>query len=71
MATQLGVLAAAHETPRRLSEARSRLHYTTGDATGVGAARGPKVLAHVVNDAGRWGSGFVMAVSANWPDAAR
>ena len=47
-----------------------RLHYVTGDATTVSHGRGFKVIAHVCNDLGRWGKGFVMAVSAKWPDVA-
>ena len=40
--------------------------YLQGDATSPQAA-GPKIIAHVCNDAGRWGKGFVLAVSARWP----
>ncbi|MFK7789170.1 MAG: macro domain-containing protein [Phycisphaeraceae bacterium] len=45
----------------------TRLRYVTGDATdpmGVG----PKVIAHVCNDVGGWGRGFVLALSARWPE---
>jgi O-acetyl-ADP-ribose deacetylase (regulator of RNase III) len=38
----------------------------TGDATSPQAA-GPKVVAHVCNDVGGWGKGFVLAVSRRWP----
>ena len=41
------------------------LVYKKGDATK------PQVgwlLAHVVNDVGAWGAGFVLALSARWPD---
>ncbi len=37
------------------------------DATDPQAA-GPKVVAHCCNDLGRWGKGFVLAVSARWPE---
>jgi len=47
------------------------LHYVTGDATAVQYGKGRKIIAHVCNDAGRWGKGFVMAISGKWPDAAR
>lgn len=40
--------------------------YLHGDATSPQAA-GPKIIAHVCNDAGRWGKGFVLAISARWP----
>lgn len=41
------------------------LLYVQGDATApVGA--GPKVIAHVCNDIGGWGRGFVMAISRRW-----
>ena len=42
--------------------------YVHGDATAP-AVKGPKIIAHIVNDAGRWGKGFVMAVSRKWPKA--
>ncbi|MEV8511377.1 macro domain-containing protein [Dactylosporangium sp. NPDC051484] len=41
-----------------------------GDATSPQAA-GPKVIAHVCNDLGGWGKGFVVAVSRRWPDPER
>ncbi|RSS80060.1 macro domain-containing protein [Streptomyces sp. WAC06614] len=37
-----------------------------GDAT-VPQAKGPKIIAHVCNDLGGWGKGFVRAVSRRWP----
>jgi O-acetyl-ADP-ribose deacetylase (regulator of RNase III) len=45
--------------------------YTTGDATEP-IGPGPKVLVHVCNDRGRWGKGFVVAISKRWktPEAA-
>ena len=58
-------------TPGRGPGATSRLHYVRGDATAVAHGRGYKVIAHVCNDLGRWGKGFVMAVSAKWPDVAK
>jgi O-acetyl-ADP-ribose deacetylase (regulator of RNase III) len=42
------------------------ISYLVGDATApVGV--GPKVIAHICNDVGRWGRGFVVAVSRRWP----
>ena len=38
-----------------------------GDATAP-AGEGPKLLLHVCNDIGSWGSGFVLAVSRRWPE---
>lgn len=38
-----------------------------GDATSP-QAKGNKIIAHVCNDLGKWGKGFVMAVSARWPE---
>jgi O-acetyl-ADP-ribose deacetylase (regulator of RNase III) len=43
------------------------IHYLKGDAT-CPQARGAKVIAHVCNDRGRWGKGFVLALSARWPE---
>ncbi len=39
-----------------------------GDATSP-QAKGSKIVAHICNDLGKWGKGFVMAVSARWPAA--
>ncbi len=40
--------------------------YLAGDAT-CPQATGPKIIAHVCNDTGGWGKGFVVAISARWP----
>lgn len=42
-----------------------------GDASSP-QARGPKIIAHVCNDLGGWGKGFVLALSKRWsePEAA-
>jgi O-acetyl-ADP-ribose deacetylase (regulator of RNase III) len=47
------------------------IKYIKGDATQPQAS-GYKVIAHVCNDLGRWGKGFVLAVSKRWsePEAA-
>ncbi len=41
-----------------------------GDATSP-QAKGPKIVAHVCNDIGGWGKGFVLAVSRRWPEPER
>ncbi|MDO3686776.1 macro domain-containing protein [Micromonospora sp. C28ISP2-4] len=41
-----------------------------GDATSP-QAKGPKIVAHVCNDLGGWGKGFVLAVSRRWPEPER
>jgi O-acetyl-ADP-ribose deacetylase (regulator of RNase III) len=38
-----------------------------GDATSP-QAKGPKIIAHVCNDLGGWGKGFVLAISRRWPE---
>lgn len=43
------------------------IDYVTGDATAPNVD-GPKIIAHVCNDLGAWGAGFVLAVSARWPE---
>ncbi|GAA1565624.1 macro domain-containing protein [Actinomadura kijaniata] len=47
------------------------VRYVRGDATSP-QAKGVKVVAHVCNDLGGWGKGFVLAVSRRWkePEAA-
>lgn len=41
------------------------IHYLTGDAT-VPQGNGLKVIAHIVNNAGAWGAGFVLALNKRW-----
>lgn len=41
--------------------------YLKGDATSPQAS-GPKIIAHICNDRGGWGKGFVLAVSNRWKD---
>lgn len=41
-----------------------------GDATSP-QAKGPKVIAHICNDLGGWGKGFVLAISRRWPEPER
>lgn len=41
------------------------MHYVIGDATEP--VQRPAVIAHVCNDAGGWGRGFVLALSNRWP----
>ncbi|GAA4967899.1 macro domain-containing protein [Actinoplanes utahensis] len=48
----------------------SDLKIIKGDATSP-QAKGPKVIAHVCNDIGAWGKGFVEAVSRRWPEPER
>ncbi|MEU4427958.1 macro domain-containing protein [Actinoplanes sp. NPDC024001] len=46
------------------------LQIIKGDATSPQAA-GPKIIAHVSNDIGGWGKGFVIALSRRWPEPER
>lgn len=41
-----------------------------GDATCPQAA-GNKIICHICNDIGKWGTGFVLALSARWPEPER
>ncbi|MGW0883654.1 macro domain-containing protein [Streptomyces sp. NPDC002671] len=45
----------------------SEISYVRGDAT-VPSVKGAKVIAHVCNDLGGWGKGFVLALSRRWPE---
>ncbi|MEV5972391.1 macro domain-containing protein [Streptomyces sp. NPDC051921] len=42
------------------------IEYVRGDATAP-RGKGVKIIAHVCNDLGGWGKGFVLAVSRRWP----
>ncbi|MDA5140998.1 macro domain-containing protein [Streptomyces sp. AD681] len=44
----------------------SEISYVRGDATAP-SVKGVKMIAHVCNDLGGWGKGFVLAVSRRWP----
>ncbi|MFF3861112.1 macro domain-containing protein [Streptomyces sp. NPDC002209] len=44
-----------------------QLRIIAGDATSP-QAKGPKIIAHVCNDIGGWGKGFVVALSKRWPE---
>lgn len=44
------------------------IQYLTGDATAP-VGDGKKIIAHVCNDIGAWGKGFVLPVSKKWPSA--
>ncbi|MET9504771.1 macro domain-containing protein [Streptomyces sp. NPDC006622] len=48
----------------------SEITYVRGDATAP-SVRGVKVIAHVCNDIGGWGKGFVLALSRRWPEPER
>jgi O-acetyl-ADP-ribose deacetylase (regulator of RNase III) len=47
--------------------AMTPLVFVRGDATSP-QATGPKVIAHICNDVGGWGKGFVLAISKRWPE---
>lgn len=48
----------------------SGITYVVGDATRP-VGTGPKVIAHVCNDQGGWGRGFVVALSRHWAEPER
>lgn len=44
------------------------LRFVVGDATRLGfGGNSRKYLCHIVNDVGKWGAGFVLALSRRWP----
>jgi O-acetyl-ADP-ribose deacetylase (regulator of RNase III) len=43
------------------------VHYARGDATRPQGEE-PKIIAHICNDIGRWGKGFVLALSKRWKE---
>jgi O-acetyl-ADP-ribose deacetylase (regulator of RNase III) len=45
----------------------TKIEYRIGDATRP-AGRGSRIICHVCNDEGAWGSGFVAALSRMWAD---
>ena len=47
------------------------IKYVKGDATQAFVTHGTRIIAHIVNDEGAWGAGFVLALSARWPHVER
>ncbi|MCM1949965.1 macro domain-containing protein [Streptomyces hydrogenans] len=45
----------------------TEIAYVRGDATAP-RGKGVRIVAHVCNDLGGWGKGFVLAVSRRWPE---
>lgn len=45
----------------------AKINYVIGDATNP-QTDGNKVICHICNDMGRWGAGFVLALSQKWPE---
>lgn len=43
-----------------------QVEYTHGDATAPHGT-GPRIIAHVCNDDGGWGKGFVLPLAQRWP----
>jgi O-acetyl-ADP-ribose deacetylase (regulator of RNase III) len=43
------------------------IKYLNGDATNPSSS-GPNVIAHICNDIGGWGKGFVLAITKRWPE---
>lgn len=46
---------------------RKEIKYIKGDATAP-VGEGNKIIVHICNDIGGWGKGFVLALTARWPD---
>lgn len=45
----------------------TQITYLKGDATNP-MAKGNKIIAHICNDVGGWGKGFVLAISRKWKE---
>ena len=45
----------------------NKINYVTGDATEP-VGDGIKIIAHICNNIGAWGAGFVLALSRKWSD---
>ena len=45
---------------------KNTITYIKGDATSP-QAKGVKIIAHICNNLGGWGKGFVLAISKRWP----
>lgn len=47
------------------------VRYLRGDATALRETFGMGIIAHVCNNKGGWGAGFVLSVSRKWPEVER
>lgn len=47
-----------------------KITYLKGDAT-IPQVSGTKIIAHICNDIGGWGKGFVLAISKRWKEPAK
>lgn len=45
---------------------QTQIKYVVGDA--LAPPERPAIIAHICNDAGGWGAGFVIAISRRWPE---
>merc|ERR1712176_1304243 len=45
---------------------RGALHHVSGDASKAQYGKGKKIITQICNDSGRWGKGFVMAITDTW-----
>ena len=48
-----------------ISNKKMNITYLVGDATAP-QTEGKKIIAHICNDLGKWGKGFVLAISKRW-----
>lgn len=63
----MSAVSAGDGTVGRVVREIEHIEYVVGDATAPRGRPGPRIIAHVCNDAGGWGKGFVVAVSRRWP----
>ena len=49
----------------------NKINYLKGDVTSPVVKTGIRVIAHICNDIGAWGGGFVLAVSKKWAQPER
>ncbi|CAM5304452.1 hypothetical protein STANM337S_00515 [Streptomyces tanashiensis] len=68
MSTLVDALPAAPAvSAASYGDSMTEIAYVRGDATAP-QAKGVKIVAHVCNDLGGWGKGFVLALSRRWPE---
>jgi O-acetyl-ADP-ribose deacetylase (regulator of RNase III) len=60
--THLSALGEPHPT------APTIIRYAKGDATRPILGNAPAIIAHICNDQGYWGKGFVMSISSRWAE---
>jgi O-acetyl-ADP-ribose deacetylase (regulator of RNase III) len=66
----LSAILQSFSSPSLTNQMLTDIRYVKGDATNPSVV-GNKIIAHLCNDVGGWGKGFVVAISNRWKEPER